>query len=621
MKFLYKAFRINEWFNSKLTMQIGIFLMLAFCCGLDSVSLLKPFIIFVLYAITYFALGYIANDLSDIENDKKVGKRNAFQEAGIGKGMILFIILSVLNIGIALAVSRSWVYILIIVFGYLLGIFYSFKPLRFKERGILGLIVASLCQRNLQLAIVPFLFNVNMALFALMNALSFINGIRYILIHQYSDYDNDIKSGTATFAVNKRQLTKKIIIFCYALELCLTVGSFVYAVCYKSYWLSLIAAGLLLFECSLYFMIAKSRQSMFTSYNYVPLDFFYLLGIPATFLVLIVVSSPENWWGSLIILLFLLKPIYSILKVYIGYVKFFIKNRIFIHGCRRLWKNTDTIGDLYFVNVEPQFNGAEEKECVSKLGSYAILCPCKVSVPFGVIEPYLKGDGCSELIFKYDSALLKKSMDYFQVKNKSILRYFAIYIIPKSIFWVNRKSNAIKTIVNCMACCGGKNEVAEIDGVECGDVYPDKNFYSFSGLACSELYARRKDCFMTVFPAFLIFCAFWLVAGIFGAIYYRQLSIFSFICIAIFCFASFIDTVILIKRMGGNIIGSIIFNISLYSCNYAHARAPVFKKYGIYKEFIVAFANHQRNKLVYAVIAMAVSLFVVYCLLSTGVLT
>ena len=71
MKFLYKAFRINEWFNSKLTMQIGIFLMLAFCCGLDSVSLLKPFIIFVLYAITYFALGYIANDLSDIESDKK----------------------------------------------------------------------------------------------------------------------------------------------------------------------------------------------------------------------------------------------------------------------------------------------------------------------------------------------------------------------------------------------------------------------------------------------------------------------------------------------------------------------------------------------------------------------
>lgn len=85
MKFLYKAFRINEWFNSKLTMQIGIFLMLAFCCGLDSVSLLKPFILFVLYAITYFALGYIANDLSDIESDKKVGKRNAFQEAGIGK--------------------------------------------------------------------------------------------------------------------------------------------------------------------------------------------------------------------------------------------------------------------------------------------------------------------------------------------------------------------------------------------------------------------------------------------------------------------------------------------------------------------------------------------------------
>lgn len=243
MKFLYKVLRIKEWFSSKLTMQIGIFLMLAFCCGLNPISLLKPFSLFVAYAITYFALGYIANDLSDIKSDKRVGKRNAFQDVGIGVGITLFVILSVLNIGIALIVSQNWIYILIIGFGYLLGIFYSFKPLRFKERGVLGLIVASLCQRNLQLAIIPFLFNVNIVLFALMNVLSFINGIRYILIHQYMDYDNDIKSGTTTFAINKRDLTKKIIVTCFSFELALTIGCFVYALIFNSYILCLIQIG------------------------------------------------------------------------------------------------------------------------------------------------------------------------------------------------------------------------------------------------------------------------------------------------------------------------------------------------------------------------------------------
>ena len=618
MKFLFRVFRIKEWFNSKLTMQIGIFLMLAFCCGLDPISLLKPFFLFIAYAITYFALGYIANDLSDIKSDKRVGKRNAFQDVGIGVGITLFVILSILNIGIALIVSRNWIYILIIVFGYLLGIFYSFKPLRFKERGVLGLIVASLCQRNLQLAIVPFLFNVNIVLFALMNVLSFINGIRYILIHQYIDYDNDIKSGTTTFAINKRDLTKKIIIVCFAFELALTLGCFVYALGFDSYLLFLIPIAVLLLECSLYLMILKSKQSLFTSYGYVPLDLFYLVGIPVTFSVLIGVQSFKTCWGCLIVAIFLIIPIYSMFKVYFGYLKFFINNRHFIHGCRCLWKLTNTISELYFINVNPVFANAEEKDYAHELQSYAIISTCNVSVPFSILKPYLQGNTCRELVFNPSINSFEQPMNYFQLKNKSMLHYFAIYIIPKDIFWMNRKKSAAKTIVNCMAHSGEDRESFTVNEVECSVKQPNKDFYTFSGLACSELYFRRKDCFMSVFPSFLIFAIFWLIAGVIGIFLYKLLAIFAGGSIVLFCFAVLIDKFISIRKQG--IINSFIFNKNLYSCKYSGKRVPLFKKYGIYTNSIVTAANHQRNKLIYAICAMLISLIAICCLALMGVI-
>ena len=132
MRFLYKAFRIKEWVSSKLTMQIGFFLLFAFCGGADALFMLKPFALFVAYAVTYFALGYIANDLSDVAVDKKVEKRNAFIDKGIGLGVFLFVLLSLLNIGVALLISRYWLFLLLIVLGYLIGIFYSFKPFRYR---------------------------------------------------------------------------------------------------------------------------------------------------------------------------------------------------------------------------------------------------------------------------------------------------------------------------------------------------------------------------------------------------------------------------------------------------------------------------------------------------------
>lgn len=616
MKFLFKVFRIKEWAGSKLVMQTGIFLMLAFCCGIEAAAIWKPFLLFAAYSATYFALGYIANDLSDIKSDRQAGKRNAFQEKGAPCGIALFVLLSVLNIGVALIISLNRIYILIIGFGYLLGIFYSFKPLRFKERGVLGLIVASLCQRNLQLAVIPFLFEVDYILFALVNALIFINGIRYILIHQYLDSGNDIKSGTETFAVNRLALTKKIIMICYAAELVLMMSCFAYAFGLDGYYLLFIPVALFAVELSLYVMIVKSRQSLFTSYGYVPLDLFYLLGIPVTFLSLIAASSSGGRWACLIVCIFLIVPAYSMLKIYFGYAKFFAGNSRFIHGCRKLWKSTQTVGGLYFINVTPVF-GEGEEAAAEKLNSYAVLCPCKARVPFSALTPYLQGDKCVELIFNPELNSFEQPLNNLQLKNKSILHYFAVYVIPKEIFWMNRKKSAAQTIVNCMAHCGENRQSGTIGCVECAAVKPDKNFYRFYGLACSELYFRRKDCFMSVFPSFLMFTVFWLAAGVAGLFVLKPLAVFSGACLAAFCLAAVIDGLFTNKT---GLYNSFVFYKNLYLCRYSGRRVPPCKKYGVYTDKIVAQANRRRNMAAYAILAMAIALIVVCCLAAGGVI-
>jgi hypothetical protein len=341
------------------------------------------------------------------------------------------------------------------------------------------------------------------------------------------------------------------------------------------------------------------------------------VGIPVTFLILIGVSSLDTCWACLIVAIFLIKPIYSMIKLYFGYLKFFIKNRHFIHGCRCLWKITNTIGELYFINVEPIFADSEEKNYASELQSYAIISPCKVSVPFSMIKPYLHGDTSRELVFNPNINSFEQPMNYFQLKNKSMLHYFAIYIIPKAVFWMNRKKNAAKTIVNCMAHSGENREISTINAVECNIKHPNKDFYTFSGLACSELYFRRKDCFMLVFPSFLIFVIFWLIAVVIGIFFYNLLAIFAGLSIILFCCMVLIDKLITIRKQG--LINSLIFNKSLYGCKYSGKRVPIFKKYGIYTHLIVADANHQRNKLIYAICAMIISLIVICCLVATGV--
>ena len=618
MGVLKRIFRISEWFTSKLPLQISVFLILAFLTGLNASSLLFPFLLFIVYSITYFSVGYIANDLSDIESDRLAGKRNAFTNTKVWVGVVAFLVASLLNFATIIFIKRDGAFLLIAFIGYLLGIFYSFKPFRFKERGVLGLLTASLCQRNLQLWIIPFLFQVNWPIFILLNAVCFIYGIRYILIHQYMDYENDLKTGTKTFVISAIKITKGIIHLCVALEMLLcavVLGLVFYSV---NMWLVGVAAVVLGIEISLWAMVRKGHNTrLFTSYFYVPMDTVYLFCMPFISLILIVCANVQVSYFAAVYLLFLAYPFKKACKFYVDYLVFYAKNRKFIRGCRHLWKETEEINGQYFINVIPEFSSEEEKAVLAEIENYAILSPSKVKIPFAQIKELLDGTDFTEAVYTPSESaegVLKKEIAFFQTKSKSALHYFAIYIVRKEKFWLNRKKDATETIIKAATQSENKRRV---DLGTCVSAETQESmqkqktrFLKFAGLACAELYTRRTDCFMNIIPVQLVVYTIMLALGLVGYFMQPALVSFSVVFILLNGITLFILARVRARKYGVRVKNVRVYNRYLHSKEVGGKRVPFYKVYGIYSDRIVQEANYHRVKASVLFITMTIAMVV-----------
>lgn len=66
-----------------------------------------------------------------------------------------------------------------------------------------------------------------MVFFWIFQLISFVNGIRYLLIHQNIDYENDLKSGVITLATSGRINYKLLIKLSLAIETVLVVALFI----------------------------------------------------------------------------------------------------------------------------------------------------------------------------------------------------------------------------------------------------------------------------------------------------------------------------------------------------------------------------------------------------------
>lgn len=189
-------------------------LIIAFCYFLLLVGNVDPFVasmsFFAAIATTigFMGFGYLTNDLADRKKDALAGKSNG--TANLSKVSVSLLVITFLAIAIL-----PWRYLrmdgisaICIITELALFVLYAFPPFRLKERGFTGVIVDALYAHVVPGFLASWTFYLvgnehyqNFIFFAIaLSVWQLFSGMRNIVSHHYSDFENDIASGTNTFA-------------------------------------------------------------------------------------------------------------------------------------------------------------------------------------------------------------------------------------------------------------------------------------------------------------------------------------------------------------------------------------------------------------------------------------
>lgn len=306
MRQMISYLRVTEWLDSKVTFMIGVLLIFLFSEDSPFEEILIKTSIFFLYSSMFLAFSYVANDFSDIEVDKKAGKKKVIANMpqwSIWVSLIVMVIIG--NTPIILYVEKKLLCILLILFTYILGLAYSTLGIRFKERGVWGLIECSFAQRSMPLLMLFFLVrNDKLTVISILGwiILSFIIGLRYIVIHQVKDMDNDLATGVNTYVTQKHMNYRKVMIIMLGFEVVLLLALLI------PLWLNETVLILVFFilnialEYCIYMVIqVYAKKDFFLTFDSVPMEAFYNTLLP----VLLAISLSLRDIKALVILLFL----------------------------------------------------------------------------------------------------------------------------------------------------------------------------------------------------------------------------------------------------------------------------------------------------------------------------
>lgn len=280
MKNVLLYFRVSEWYDSKipLAMATGLYALLYEQQTLEKQNLIIWYVAYFAFCVIYFAFNYLLNDYSDIEEDLKAGKKKTIQSVDRRYTFLVLLILPVigtLELFVVTGCNLTVLSVSIIV--YFLGISYSAKGIRMKERGIWGLIFSAFAQRNTPVLITFSFLYMRFDHFICWMLICFVNGIRYILIHQYIDRENDKKAGIHTFVLDKNLSIKKGIWCSMVLETVSVIWLFAVE------WKVMVVVGIIYIGiCILDRKFTENvlKESYFYSYACVPLEDLYNVFIP-----------------------------------------------------------------------------------------------------------------------------------------------------------------------------------------------------------------------------------------------------------------------------------------------------------------------------------------------------
>lgn len=237
--FVFNKLRVNDAWRYKVPVLIAVpywviyhyhtpFLYALFFIGLSFATI-----------IGIAAYAYTLNDWADIEKDAAAGKPNAMAALSNTNRLILLAAFFALAVSPWFFFPYTQLTISLLVLELVLFVLYSFPPFRLKEKPILGILtdtsyahilpclLAALTfqavPQNLHPCFDSFLFFITV-----LCVWQFALGIRNILLHQQQDYNNDLQSGTVTFATSYPKLANGLLRFMILTEvlglICLAIS-------------------------------------------------------------------------------------------------------------------------------------------------------------------------------------------------------------------------------------------------------------------------------------------------------------------------------------------------------------------------------------------------------------
>jgi 4-hydroxybenzoate polyprenyltransferase len=170
--------------------------------ALFGTSFVLDFFIFFSFSLSSTSYGYLINDFADRNLDARHGKPNTFQNDSTLKALLVVILFAGISLALGLRFAGNQLFLFLWIGWVFLATFYSLRPFRLKEKGVLGLFAVVAAQRVLPILITFAAFKYyGVSDIIIFTCYVFFRGLSSDLNHQIEDYQKDSMTGTDTYAV------------------------------------------------------------------------------------------------------------------------------------------------------------------------------------------------------------------------------------------------------------------------------------------------------------------------------------------------------------------------------------------------------------------------------------
>ena len=301
--FFTQKLRLSNPWRYKVPLLIAFCYFLLLAAGVDPKTSSLSFFAAIATTIGFMGFGYLTNDLADRKKDALAGKSNGTVNLSATSIVILVITFLALAILPWLYLPLDEISAVCIFAEFALFILYAFPPFRMKERGFFGVITDALYAHAVPGFLASWTFHLVgdkkyedfFYYIAALLAWQTFSGMRNIVSHHFKDFENDISSGTKTFATEigkDRSYTwmKRVFV---PLEV-VSFLSFLAVIQLEIYFL-FITIMLFLFFAWTNFRSGESETAL-KHFTNTFLDRFYIHWFPYLVIFALIFRNVEFWW-------------------------------------------------------------------------------------------------------------------------------------------------------------------------------------------------------------------------------------------------------------------------------------------------------------------------------------